>query len=406
MYVSSLAETFSSCRKRYYQYKQLFPHNAVTEDIQKYDFIDALRGYAMLMVILVHSSLFVAPVSRPLEILMHFGVNGMQLFFIVSAWTLCMSWQARSVHEMSPVRNFFIRRFFRIAPMFYLAIVFYVILYGFSPRYFAPNGIQWWFIPLTVLFSHGFHPETINSVVPGGWSIAIEVNFYLILPFLLRRITTIKSSVYFFIFSMGIYVVTSPVFEYLLAGGYPPHQQYLISNFNFMNFFHQLPVFAIGIAAYLIYDHATFLKRILMIFNFLLILWLLLLMFLPSSSIFNQLSGNNIFIAAVLALVAVTLRVFPLKILVNKVIMFFGKISLSIYLTHFAVLHYFSQLGVDILFNGGDAASILYCLCVIAVTVPLAYVFYITVERWGISMGKRLIDKLEQRDAHERTLRP
>lgn len=166
-------------------------------DIKKYDYIDALRGLAILAVVLVHSSQSVAPNNAILLWLMTQGATGVQLFYIASALTLCMSWMARSSHEMFPARNFFIRRFFRIAPLFYIAILFYISVNGFSPDYWSPNGIKWWFAPTTALFLHGFHPETINSVVPGGWSIAVEMSFYLILPFLIVKIKSIKTCLFF-----------------------------------------------------------------------------------------------------------------------------------------------------------------------------------------------------------------
>ena len=110
----------------------------------KYDYIDALRGFAILGVLMVHSAQAVAPVHELLGQFMFSGVRGVQLFYIASAVTLCMSWRHRSALEAAPLRNFFLRRFFRIAPMFYIAIVFYACLYGMAPRYWAPNGLEWW----------------------------------------------------------------------------------------------------------------------------------------------------------------------------------------------------------------------------------------------------------------------
>ena len=55
---------------------------------------------------------------------------------------------------------------FRIAPMFYVGILAYTLMEGFSPTYWTPNGVKWWFIPITATFLHGFNPETINSIVP------------------------------------------------------------------------------------------------------------------------------------------------------------------------------------------------------------------------------------------------
>ena len=183
---------------------------------EKYDFIDALRGIAILGVILVHSSQWVAPTHATLLFVMHEGARGVQLFYVASALTLCMSWMARSSHENFPVRNFYIRRLFRIAPMFYIAILIYTFLNGFAPAYWSPNGIEWWFIPLTVSFLHGFHPETITSVVPGGWSIAVEMSFYLILPFLLIHI---KSPIYWLLFfgiSLLLYAANKVICPHLI----------------------------------------------------------------------------------------------------------------------------------------------------------------------------------------------
>jgi peptidoglycan/LPS O-acetylase OafA/YrhL len=321
------------------------------------------------------------------------GARGVQLFYIASALTLCMSWEFRHSHETSPVRNFFLRRFFRIAPMFYVAIVFYVFLYGFSPRYWAPNGIKWWFVPLTALFLNGFYPETITSVVPGGWSIAVEMNFYLILPFLLRNLKTTRSLVLFFVFSLALYATSKMAFSYLLLSHYPPGQQYLVSEFSYLNFFGQLPVFAIGLLAYSAFKNPSTIKRIVGFGSliFIAIIISMLLLHLPAKVI-----GNHIVIGFGFALFALFLSCYPTRVLVNRVIAQLGKISFSMYLIHFAVLEAFSKLGISAIFQKGDASSILHYLCVVTVTAPLSYLFYTTVERQGILVGKRLIDRLEQ----------
>ncbi len=368
--------------------------NAMTEDIRRYDFIDALRGYAILLVLLVHSSQSVAPINPTLQLLMSNGARGVQLFFIASALTLCMSWQFRSKQEISPLRNFFLRRFFRIAPMFYVAIVFYVLLYGFTPRYWAPNGIEWWFVPLTALFLHGFNPETITSVVPGGWSIAVEMNFYLVLPLLLHHLTTIKSSIYFFLFSVCMYGISRLAFNHLFAGVYPTNQQYLVSTFIYMNFFGQLPVFAIGICTYFAFINVGSLKRVVVFGNLLFMLGIVLLMLLSSSINITRLLGNYVAIGAAFALFAITLSVFPVKAIVNKVVIQLGKISFSMYLSHFAVLHFFSKFGISSFFENGDTSSILHFLCVVAVTASFSYILYATIEREGILLGKRIVERL------------
>src|SRR4051812_26086677 len=86
----------------------------------KLSYIDALRGIAVLFVISVHHGM----VFRQLPLVQSisgFGQMGVQLFFVASAYTLCLSASRRA----EPTKNFYLRRFFRIAPLYYFAIVLY-----------------------------------------------------------------------------------------------------------------------------------------------------------------------------------------------------------------------------------------------------------------------------------------
>lgn len=65
--------------------------------------IDALRGLAILMVLANHVALVVPGLSAPLEMLARFGQMGVQLFFVASAYTLCLSWQQRRADDTQPV---------------------------------------------------------------------------------------------------------------------------------------------------------------------------------------------------------------------------------------------------------------------------------------------------------------
>jgi peptidoglycan/LPS O-acetylase OafA/YrhL len=298
-------------------------------DIKKYDFIDALRGIAILGVILVHSSQLVEPSNAKLLWLMGQGSKGVQLFYVTSAVTLCMSWVARSSRETFPIRNFYIRRFFRIAPMFYIAILIYIFLIGFSPSYWAPNGIEWWFVPITAAFLHGFHPETITSVVPGGWSIAVEMSFYLILPFLLPHIKTLKSCAFFFFISLVLSAINLLVTPHIFS--YPESQQYLLKHFSFFNFLGQLPVFAIGIFAYLVLNKKYPRKQIAIVCGlfFVVLLSLLYLVFkLPSNFIADNIQPHLIS-SVLFCIFMILLANYPTRLFVNKITTTFGKLSFS-----------------------------------------------------------------------------
>jgi peptidoglycan/LPS O-acetylase OafA/YrhL len=366
----------------------------VSTPLKKYAFIDALRGYAILGVLMVHSAQSVAPRHGFLHTVMAGGGRGVQLFYIASALTLCLSWRFRSSQETHPTRDFYIRRFFRIAPMFYIGIVLYTLLNGFVASYWAPNGIKWWFILLTALFLHGLHPETIDSIVPGGWSIAVEMTFYLVFPLLMKYIKSIPSCFAFLALSLLLWKLSSLIYYQIFAGLYPADQQYLVSSFLFQNFFGQLPVFAIGILTCLVFENRKELKRRVIVFDcifgFIVLLQLAILLRFQVNFLSNHFVFSGIF-----ALCALNLAVFPVGLFVNRFISLVGEISFSMYVVHVAVIYFLSRIGFTLLFKPGDLSSILYYLCVVAVTVLISRILYLTVETRGILFGKNIIKRLD-----------
>lgn len=215
--------------------------------IRHFDYIDALRGYAILGVIAVHS-VQQAPafVTNPLRLWLDRGDRGVQLFFVASAITLMFSWHGRSDGAL----NFYARRFFRIAPMFYLAVLFFVALDGTAPRYFAPRGLAVWQILSTILFVNGWHPKSLTSTVPGSWSIAVEMTFYLALPIIAAKVTNLRTAIALTLGALLFAPVGRHFVEQFWSARLPASEHYLVEYFGFFWFFSQLPVFAVAIATF------------------------------------------------------------------------------------------------------------------------------------------------------------
>ncbi len=362
--------------------------------IQKYDYIDALRGIAILLVIIVHTSQKVVPFNDLLRRLMSNGDKGVQLFYIVSALTLCFSLESRKGKESKYILYFFIRRFFRIAPLFYLAILFYQFPFDFHGNYYAPNGIKGWYILSAATFTHGWHPETINSVVPGSWSIAVEYTFYLFLPFLFRLINNKEKAILFFIFTCIINCFISNWIYSYWANQYSKDLLYLAWGVSYYGFFNQLPVFAIGILLFQFFKDKTFNNSRMTSIVLIILSFFLMYAYTDYCSYYNYIN-QLVMYAIAFALLTYALANRSFTLFVNPIAKFTGKISYGMYFIHFAILDYFVGFNFWGLSRYGTYGTIIAILIVFLCTMFIATITYYLIEKNGVALGGHIISKLE-----------
>jgi len=360
----------------------------------KLRYIDALRGLAILAVIITHASQFGTNTFLP-AILVHAisrGINGVQLFFFVSAFTLFLSVNTRYGKEKYFTGNFFIRRFFRIAPMYYLAIVYYLWQDGFGPRFWLGDafGVTIGNITGNVFFVHGFNAYWINSLVPGGWSIAVEMLFYLILPFLFYKIKNTQQATVFFLLTL----ILRFVLDILLRRFHFMQNDMLWYNYLYFYLPSQLPVFALGILFYFIikdnYQPKIKPYTILIAALFLLIQYLGVVL-LP----------DHVFCTIAFFVLALALSRHEYKIVVNHFTTYLGKISFSMYLSHFAVLHWLTRFHlIDYLpvHNSSSAVAnyIIRLIIVLSASMLISTFLYHFIELPAQKIGYRLIKKREE----------
>jgi peptidoglycan/LPS O-acetylase OafA/YrhL len=350
--------------------------------------LDSLRGIAVLGVVMVHSwSWFGGQLSLPwrmMEVAMS-GQRGVQLFFIVSAFTLFLSHDNRRT-EHRPTVNFFIRRFFRLAPMFYIAAG---LSYLFLRPWFGPRR----YVVMSLLFVNGFSPWAIGYGPVGGWSVADEAIFYLCLPFLFRFIRNLRATLIVLSIAIPVLVVASR----RIAVAHPS-----IAGFaTFSGFPVEFPVFLMGIAGYFIW------KKHLSRFSGErdLSLSLLMLAVVLYFSLMPFHDAGLYATSAVCLLLLISLSLHRWHLFVNRFTKFLGKISYSVYLLHFCVLR-----GIELVLRVAaehhaffSRPVVEFWVCFIAglgITVPSAYLTWRWVEEPGIHLGKWLIVRLER----ERTL--
>jgi peptidoglycan/LPS O-acetylase OafA/YrhL len=150
--------------------------------------IDGLRAIAILMVMAFHS-LYIAHFVLPkqaftdLVVNLPFGLGVMMSFdkavdgfFVISGFLLATSLlkAQQKGHAIDFVR-FYRKRLYRILPLFILALTLYAAA--------AWKGDAFTLI-MNMLFMENNFPEA-DKLIPVGWSLAIEMQFYLVLPILL-----------------------------------------------------------------------------------------------------------------------------------------------------------------------------------------------------------------------------
>lgn len=161
--------------------------------------IDSLRGVAVLLVLEEHFlrltgvyDLIGAPAWAIR--LAAGGANGVDLFFVLSSYLLADG-LLRRAHEPRAISTFYLRRAFRVLPMYWIVVAAGFGLYGLWMSTFAIRSTWLWAAPYPawayLLFVQNWWNGITGAVASWfgpTWPLAIEEQFYLLLPLLALRL--------------------------------------------------------------------------------------------------------------------------------------------------------------------------------------------------------------------------
>lgn len=168
--------------------------------IQHVDFIDSIRGFAILCVFVFHS-LYASygidtlpwqawfkggavPRSFVLLLPATFGWVGVPIFFVISGFCIHMSFC-----RQPRLQPFIWRRFFRIYPPYMAYLLFFAYIFPFTRLHFdSPLDLAQ--LVSHILLLHNFSQATFFGINGSFWSVAVEVQLYmlyLVLIVLIRR---------------------------------------------------------------------------------------------------------------------------------------------------------------------------------------------------------------------------
>ena len=163
-----------------------------------------LRGLAAFFVIVSHTSRATEVTYSPndevsssaLMSLFDLGSFGVVLFFVLSGCTLYIS-NSDKVGSKG-ITTFYIKRFFRIWPVFVISIILYMAFrFVFSAWYAEPQG-HWierqFLLPYSIYDVFSYFTFTFNLTGPEGlfnnayWSLPVEFQYYLIFPIIIASL--------------------------------------------------------------------------------------------------------------------------------------------------------------------------------------------------------------------------
>ncbi|HLL67497.1 MAG TPA: acyltransferase [Micromonosporaceae bacterium] len=140
--------------------------------LRRFPALDGMRAVAALLVIVFH---FGGPVWRPLS-----GWIGVQLFFVLSGFLITtLALREESRHGRISLRGFYIRRSFRILPVYYVLLGATVMLHALRDDYHLSD------LPERMPYLLTVNPDLMIGTAYGhSWTLGIEQKFYLVWPVL------------------------------------------------------------------------------------------------------------------------------------------------------------------------------------------------------------------------------
>lgn len=341
--------------------------------------IDVLRGAAILMVLSFHMSIaaFGGDIIETgagsggwtalLRYLVHFGSTGVSLFFVISGYVIHRSYLRDRQFSW---RGYAARRFWRIYPAYFVALVGFA---GWMHLLPTSNFI------LHAGLVHNFSAETFFAICPSFWSLAVEVQLYLLYPLaILARRSWGASGM------LRIGVIVS-VLWHLFASFYTSwpnlgNQHIWTSPLGLWS------TWLLG--AYLAEQHSLSQRVFRRPFP-----WIVCgLVLLVLSEFVKPLLAIQFSIAALVA--AVLMEIYLHRDVVpgknTRLISFVGTCSYSLYLIHQPLLKSFLRILAKLGIHDPGAQFLIGLPAFALIATGIAWVMYRTVEQGGVRLGKKL----------------
>lgn len=383
---------------------------------QRFDILDDCRGFAIILVFLRHcesflpkslsqilydpwsflSTVFAGKADLHKLVLfvaffpLHIGWIALPIFFVVSGFCIHLTYcQPRQ----PDLKAFYVRRFFRIYPPYLLALLFFAVLFPLTRLPF--NKLTYWGQFMThLLLCHNVSDLSVCAINPAFWTIAIEVQLYLLFPLLLiyaRRTSFAHALLLLALIEFSLHAFAVLMFE--KPGHFAP-AWLRASPFFFC--------FSWGIGAALADAYLT--GKPLSLLRMHPVVWLVPGILTSTFQAYEfSFSFFALFTASIIARHLSKGAVEEPRSFLGRFVRRTGVYSYSIYLIHDPIL-LAVMLAYQARFPGiGNHPYLIFVAGVSSwlVIFPLAALMYYWVEKPGISLGKRVLRAWSQRSIRQ-----
>lgn len=170
----------------------------------RYQSLDIWRGVACLMIVIIHSSYYLLGhpdqfgtgiLAKGVEFFLPYFLLGVPIFFVISGYCITAT-SLSSARNSRPLKTYFLRRFRRIYPPYWIALAVMAALvagiYLYAPEFLADSShpverpsslskVQWLTnLTLTEIWRHHFIPGERVFFLMQAWSLCYEEQFYAI----------------------------------------------------------------------------------------------------------------------------------------------------------------------------------------------------------------------------------
>ncbi|MDX2281457.1 MAG: acyltransferase family protein [Saprospiraceae bacterium] len=168
--------------------------------------IDGLRFVAILPVVLQHlleRFYRYTQVDKPAALFddqfaffISRGTVGVFLFFAISGFVLALPFAKSVLNDKPPVplKQYYLRRLTRIEPPYLIWMTVFALVLLVKGTYLLPELFQHWLATVTYTHNLIFHDYT--RINPVAWSLEVEIQFYLVAPFLAMAYFRVRNKWY------------------------------------------------------------------------------------------------------------------------------------------------------------------------------------------------------------------